>query len=82
MSHTPTVADREAVAHMAGTPGIVFIQHVADKQIFPGVNDRFRAIALQDGFEEQVRQVIPDRNGHPVFELFSLRSKARALGSQ
>ncbi|HEX4274564.1 MAG TPA: hypothetical protein VHZ74_04385 [Bryobacteraceae bacterium] len=82
VSHTPTAADLEAVAHMAGTPGIVFIQHVADKQIFPGVNDRFRAVALQDGFEEQVRQVIPDRNGHPVFELFSLRSKARALGSQ
>jgi hypothetical protein len=82
MSPTPTAADREAIAHMADTPGIVFIQHVADKQIFPGVNDRFRAVAMQNGFEEQVRQVIPDRHGRPVFELFSLRSNAKALGSQ
>lgn len=71
MSDRLTPETQEAVKHMATTPDAIFIQHVEDKQMFPGVNGRFRKAALQAGFREKIKRVIPDRNGRPVFEIFS-----------
>jgi hypothetical protein len=54
----------------------VLIQHTEDKQIFPGVNDRFRRAVEAVGYTEKVLRVIRDRNGRPVFELFRLEKTA------
>ena len=56
---------------MATTPDAIFVQHVEDKQMWPGVNGRFRKAAMQAGFREQIKRVIPDSNGRPVFEIFN-----------
>jgi 4-amino-4-deoxy-L-arabinose transferase-like glycosyltransferase len=58
------------VKRMVGSPEILFIQHTADKQIFPGINDRFREAARRQGYVERVERTIDDSNGRPVFELF------------
>lgn len=55
---------------LVGSPGVSFIQHTEDKQLLPGINDRFRAIALRQGFSERTERTIFDRNGRPVFEIF------------
>ena len=54
-------------------PGLLFIQHVRDKEIFPGVNDKFRRAASMEGLTERTTQVIDDKEGRPVFELFTLQ---------
>jgi hypothetical protein len=84
MHDDPTMADRAAFAEMARKPGLVYIQHVADKQIFKGVNERFLKAALEDGLEEQVTATIADRHGRPTFELFSLKTKTgmKTTGTQ
>jgi hypothetical protein len=50
----------------------VLIRHAEDRQMFPGVNGRFRTAAAALGYGEKVERVIHDRNGRPVFELFRL----------
>jgi hypothetical protein len=61
------------IQRIAGSAGFLFIQHTADKQLFPGINDRFRKAAAEQGYAEQVVRTIPDRTGRPVFELFRFR---------
>jgi len=54
----------------------MLIQHTEDKQIFPGVNDRFRQAVEALGYTEKVVRVVHDRNGRPVYELFRLEKTA------
>ncbi len=54
----------------------VLIQHTEDKQIFPGVNDRFRQAVDALGYTEKVERVVHDRNGRPVYEIFRLQKTA------
>jgi hypothetical protein len=67
---TPTDAERAEIVREIDGSDRLFIEHTDDKQIFPGVNGRFRDIAGQLGYSEKVERVIHDRNGRPVFELF------------
>ncbi|MEP6716792.1 MAG: hypothetical protein ABJC09_14570, partial [Terriglobia bacterium] len=66
----PSAAERAALKDAIGDSSRLFIQHTDDKQMFPGVNGRFREAAAAVGYEENVSRVIRDRNGRPVFELF------------
>ena len=50
----------------------VVISHTDDKQMFPGVNERFRKAVEEVGYAEKVERVVKDRNGRPVFEIFRL----------
>ncbi len=54
-------------------PSRIFIRHTADKQMFPGVNERFHNAAAALGYTDYVEKVISDRNGRPVFEIFRFR---------
>jgi len=67
---TPTDEDRAEILREIESPDRVFIQHTDDKQMFPGINGRFRDITGQLGYAEKVTRIIHDRNGRPVFELF------------
>jgi len=55
----------------------VLIRHTEDKQMFPGVNGRFRKAVEELGYSEKVERVVHDRNGRPVFELFRLEKTVR-----
>jgi hypothetical protein len=72
----PTDADLAEIRREIDAPDRVFIQHTDDKQMFKGVNQRWRDVAARLGFTEKVEKVIHDRNGRPVFELFRME-KAR-----
>jgi 4-amino-4-deoxy-L-arabinose transferase-like glycosyltransferase len=69
---TPTEADLAEIRREIDAPDRVFIQHTDDKQMFKGVNQRWRDVAAQLGYTEKVEKVIHDRNGRPVFELFRM----------
>jgi len=50
----------------------IFIQHTDDNQMFPGVNERLRAIAAGLGYSEQLLRIVHDDEGRAVFEIFRL----------
>lgn len=69
---TPSDADLAEIRREIDSPDRVFIQHTDDKQMFPGINGRWRDVTARLGYAEKVEKVIHDRNGRPVFELFRL----------
>lgn len=69
----PSAAGRAELTEAIADSSRLFIEHTDDKQMFPGVNGRFRQAAADAGFLEHVERVISDRNGRPVFELFRFR---------
>jgi 4-amino-4-deoxy-L-arabinose transferase-like glycosyltransferase len=69
---TPTDADLAEIRREIESPDRVFIQHTDDKQMFPGINGRWRDVTGKLGYTERIEKVIHDRNGRPVFELFRL----------
>jgi 4-amino-4-deoxy-L-arabinose transferase-like glycosyltransferase len=68
-------APASEIKHMVSSPEILFIQHTAGKQMYPGINDRFRDIAQRQGYVERVERTIDDSRGRPVFELFRFQEQ-------
>jgi hypothetical protein len=66
-------ATPDQIAAIVPRPNAIFIQHTDDHQIFPGVNERLRAIAAGLGYSEQLLRVVPDDEGRAMFEIFRLR---------
>jgi hypothetical protein len=48
----------------------VWIGHTPPFQQWAGENDRITRVARDAGFEKQMIETVPDRNGRPVFEIF------------
>jgi 4-amino-4-deoxy-L-arabinose transferase-like glycosyltransferase len=48
----------------------VWIGHTAQFEQWAGENERITRVAREAGFEKQVIETVPDRNGRPVFEIF------------
>jgi 4-amino-4-deoxy-L-arabinose transferase-like glycosyltransferase len=69
---TPSESDLTEIRREIDSPDRVFIQHTEDKQMFPGINARWRDVTGKLGYSERIEKVIHDRNGRPVFELFRL----------
>jgi Dolichyl-phosphate-mannose-protein mannosyltransferase len=64
----------EAVRQWLRTPMTVFVSHTDANQIFRGVNQRLDAIARADGLRRDSIQVVADRNGRPIFQVFRYKS--------
>jgi hypothetical protein len=50
----------------------LFVRHTDDKQVFPGINQRFRAAATEAGYTEKIERIVTDSNDRPVFVIFTL----------
>ncbi len=48
----------------------VWIGHTSEYQQVAGVNEKMVQAARSAGFEKRIIETVPDRNGHPVFEIF------------
>lgn len=48
----------------------LWMGHTDDFQIFPGVNNRIAQAAATAGYRKEVIEVIPDRHGRSVFEIY------------
>jgi hypothetical protein len=64
---TPAADRQLAVKRLAEE---TWIGHTPEFQQWTGVNDRIVQVAREAGFEKQVIETVPDRNGRPVFEIF------------
>ena len=49
----------------------LWVGHTAACEEFRGANDRIVKAAASAGFRKELVKVISDRNGRPVFEIFS-----------
>ncbi len=67
--------DKQELTRQISNHDFVFIQHTADKEMFKGINERFRKAAAELGYTEVLERTVPDRNGRPVFELFRFRKE-------
>jgi hypothetical protein len=60
---------KQALA-MLGDRDAVFLGHVAEKEVFQGVEARLEQFAAVKGLRKQLIQTIDDSNGRPEFQLF------------
>jgi hypothetical protein len=70
----------DSVLSKMGKPGYVFLSHVKELEVFPGIDEKIDAIAAKHGFSKQVIKTYPDDNGRPTFELFQYRPAAETTG--
>jgi hypothetical protein len=68
-------APQEALEKM-GKDGVLFLGHLKELEIYPGVDEKLDKIAATHGMSKQVLKTFPDGNGRPVFELFQYHATA------
>jgi 4-amino-4-deoxy-L-arabinose transferase-like glycosyltransferase len=73
MTDTPSDIDLRTIQLMLSDPNALFINHVPAREEMPGVIGRFERTIEKNGYEKRSIRIIPDSNGHPVFEIFQLR---------
>jgi hypothetical protein len=72
----PSGAQLNAITAMIADPNGLFVTHVAAREVFKGVRERFAAAAASAGYEQRVTRTISDSNGRPVFELWRFGTRA------
>jgi hypothetical protein len=60
---------------MLSEEGAVFVGYTPDYEQFQGTRERLQQMAEAAGYSKHIEQIIPDRLGHPVFEVFRFRSR-------
>jgi hypothetical protein len=70
--------DFKLVAEMMADGRNIYISHVPGAEFFVRDNERFRAIARDNGYQRDILRVIHDGRGKPAFEVFRLRPSANA----
>jgi hypothetical protein len=73
MSDDPSAWDRREITGMFSDPNALFVTHVAAREEFKGVRDRFARNAATAGRRQELVETICDSNGRPVFEILQLR---------
>ena len=63
---------RKEFLAMIEPPDKLFVRHTDEYQVFPGINQRFRAAAADAGFAEHAERIVTDSNQRPVFVVFRL----------
>ncbi|HWR52448.1 MAG TPA: glycosyltransferase family 39 protein [Bryobacteraceae bacterium] len=62
--------DRADVAHMLADENAVFVAHTPEKFVFEGVWPRFEEAMAAAGYRKESVELIRDRSGRPVFQMF------------
>ncbi len=68
----------DGVRAMLADAGNLYIGHTPKFEFFPGNTSRLVKSAAESGFRQEMVQVIPDRYGRPVFEIFRFVGSERA----
>ena len=66
----PSTDDRNAIQAILAEPGALYVAHVEDQELQPGLVKRFDNQAKSFGYRREEVQRIDDRCGRPMFELF------------
>jgi hypothetical protein len=78
----PGIGEDERDWFMRRLADDVWIGHTAAFQQWPGINEKMVQIARGVGFEKQMIETVPDRNGRPVFEIFRFVRAGGAVASK
>jgi hypothetical protein len=66
-------ADREVVLGWVKEPDHVFIAHTEGNEFFTGTNAKLQKLASEMGYRRELLQVIGDRFGRKIFEVYRFR---------
>jgi 4-amino-4-deoxy-L-arabinose transferase-like glycosyltransferase len=69
----PDAGQRREIDTMIADRHALFVDHIPLREEFRGVEEHLEAIAGPEGYEKVPVQVVNDRNGRPVFQVFRLR---------
>jgi branched-subunit amino acid transport protein AzlD len=72
VTDTPSEHDRNFIDFLLKDRDAVFVAHVPEREIFPGVGQRAEDAFRAAGFRRELLGSYPDSNGRPVFEVFRL----------
>lgn len=68
--------DFKLVAEMMADGRNIYVSHVPGAEFFVRDNERFRAIARDNGYQREILRIIHDGRGKPAFEVFRLHPSA------
>jgi 4-amino-4-deoxy-L-arabinose transferase-like glycosyltransferase len=67
---SPTRREQDIIQAMISDRNALFVDHVAEKHIFPDVRQRLDRDVAAAGYREELLRTISDSNGRPEFEIF------------
>jgi hypothetical protein len=70
MHPEPAPDEVRFVQHMVEDPAAIFVSNTDDKQVFPEVNQRMKALAARLGYERELLETVYDYHGRPFYEIF------------
>jgi hypothetical protein len=74
-------SDRALATRMLADDRALFVGHTEGNEIMAGVSARFAALARSAGYGKQLVQVIADRHGRPVFEVYRWKREPRTAAA-
>ena len=81
-SKDPMTEEDRKLARSMAEPGSLFLGHTAGNEFDPRVARQLEAWAAQEGYRKRVLEVIRDRNGRAIFEVFRLERVSGSPVSQ
>jgi hypothetical protein len=69
--------EQKGIAAMFATPGAVFVGHVKEQEVMPGVGERFAKYVERSGCAKRVVASVPDFHGRAVFEVVRVECGVR-----
>lgn len=67
---TPNENDERLLKLFLEFPNSLWIKHIEPIEVTPGSEKRFTEQAVARGYEKQTVEIVPDRNGRKVFEIY------------
>jgi hypothetical protein len=69
-TNTPNPMEQGQLRAILAEPDALFVDHVAEREAFPGVGANLDKFAAAAGYRKQVVGTVSDSHGRPVFEIF------------
>ena len=62
--------DAAQLRSMLSDPSALWVDHVADREIYRGVGANLERFASAAGYRRELLRTVSDSNGRPVFQIF------------
>ncbi len=67
---SPSPGQQAQILYMLDDPGAVFVSHVPEREVIPGIPEHLESFAAASGYRKELLHTVWDSNGRPVFEVF------------
>jgi hypothetical protein len=76
-SDSPNPQESRMIRDAFADPGALFVTHVPERDVFPGISEHLKRDAEETGFRPELLRTIADSNGRPVFQLWTIPGRNR-----